>query len=482
MKKALLLFCAAFCAAQTMFGLTIEEGKYYTIANRNDVNLYVKDTGNDIIQMGALDDACYWQFIATSNEGCYYVKNKKTGRYAQQCSTSTEVNVTMGDAPVEYRVKECPAEGTDMFGLTSTNESNYEFTAGCIGWNWKNDNTVQTFAAVEGTNHRSFWKLTLVTPPMVISTNKVYIMSNRNDNNVYIKDNGGEELAMGGLDNASLWQFEDAGNGQFYVKNVKTGRYAQACPTTTEVPITMGDAPVAYVVVNCSDQEGNDCFGLTSADQANTEFTDGCIGWNWRNDNIVQTYAAKAGQNHRSFWKFTELEPQAITAAGYASYCATEDVIVLGAQAYKGTVAGSYVSLAEVNDVPAGSAVVLKGSLYATVATTSQSDMSGNDLKASNGIIADGTQYILAEDEGIVGFYKAEIGTTIAAGKAYISSEAGVKAFFFEGNDATSINEELRMKSEELYEGAPIYNLSGQRLDKMQKGINIVAGKKIAIK
>ena len=482
MKKALLLFCAAFCAAQTMFGLTIEEGKYYTIANRNDVNLYVKDTGNDIIQMGALDDACYWQFIATSNEGCYYVKNKKTGRYAQQCSTSTEVNVTMGDAPVEYRVKECPAEGTDMFGLTSTNESNYEFTAGCIGWNWKNDNTVQTFAAVEGTNHRSFWKLTLVTPPMVISTNKVYIMSNRNDNNVYIKDNGGEELAMGGLDNASLWQFEDAGNGQFYVKNVKTGRYAQACPTTTEVPITMGDAPVAYVVVNCSDQEGNDCFGLTSADQANTEFTDGCIGWNWRNDNIVQTYAAKAGQNHRSFWKFTELEPQAITAAGYASYCDTEDVIVLGAQAYKGTVAGSYVSLAEVNDVPAGSAVVLKGSLYATVATTSQSDMSGNDLKASNGIIADGTQYILAEDEGIVGFYKAEIGTTIAAGKAYISSEAGVKAFFFEGNDATSINEELRMKSEELYEGAPIYNLSGQRLDKMQKGINIVAGKKIAIK
>lgn len=476
MKKALFLLCAAFCAAQTLFALTIEAGKYYTIANRNDVNLYVKDTGVDVIQMGALDDACYWEFISTSNEGCYYVKNKKTGRYAQQCSTVTEVNVTMGDNPVEYRIKECSEEGTDMFGLTSTNQSNTEFTSGCVGWNWKGDNTVQTFAAAAGTNHRSFWKLTLVTPPMQISTSKVYIMSNRNDNNVYIKDNGGDELAMGGLDNASLWQFEDAGNGQFYVKNVKTGRYAQACATATEVPVTMGDAPVAYVLVNCSDKEGNDCFGLTSADHENTDFTDGCVGWNWRNDNIVQTFAAAAGTNHRSFWKFTELEPQSITAAGYASYCASEDIIVLGAQAYKGTVVGSYVSLTEVNDVPAGSAVILKGSLYATVAKTATSDMTGNDLQPSAGITADGTQYCLADKSNGVGFYQVQAGTVIPAGKAYISSGAGVKAFYFEGDEATGIE---TLSNSPLIKDENIYNVAGQRLNKMQKGINIVNGKKI---
>jgi len=474
MKRILLLFCVAICVAQTMLALGIEDGKYYTISNRNDVNLYVKDTGVDIIQMGALDDACYWQFIATENTGCYYVKNKKTGRYAQLCSTETEVNVTMGNDPAEYRIKECPAEGTDMFGLTSTNESNYEFTAGCIGWNWKNDNTVQTFAAVEGTNHRSFWKLTLVTLAMEINANKVYTISNRNDNNVYVKDNGGEELAMGSLDNASLWQFEDAGNGQFYVKNVKTGRYAQACDDNTEVTIKMGNAPVAYVVVNCSSQEGNDCFGVTSADQANREFTSGCVGWNWRNDNIVQTFAAAAGTNHRSFWKFTEMEPQAITTAGYATYCASEDVMILGAQTYKGAVAGSYVKLTEVDDVPAGSAVVLKGSIFATVATTAQSDMSDNDLKASDGISADGSQYILAEKEGAVAFYLAQSGTTIAAGKAYIKSEAGVKAFYFTEDGTTGISSALVET-----EGKAIYNLSGQRINKLQKGINIVGGKKI---
>ena len=476
MKRILLLFCVAICVAQTMLALGIEDGKYYTISNRNDVNLYVKDTGVDIIQMGALDDACYWQFIATGNTGCYYVKNKKTGRYAQLCSTETEVNVTMGNDPAEYRIKECPAEGTDMFGLTSTNESNYEFTAGCIGWNWKNDNTVQTFAAVEGTNHRSFWKLTVVTLAMEINANKVYTISNRNDNNVYVKDNGGEELAMGSLDNASLWQFEDAGNGQFYVKNVKTGRYAQACDDNTEVTIKMGNDPVAYVVVNCSSQEGNDCFGVTSADQANTEFTSGCVGWNWRNDNIVQTFAAAAGTNHRSFWKFTEMEPQAITTAGYATYCASEDVMILGAQTYKGAVAGSYVKLTEVDDVPAGSAVVLKGSIFATVATTAQSDMSDNDLKASDGISADGSQYILAEKEGAVAFYLAHSGTTIAAGKAYIKSEAGVKAFYFTEDGTTGIDN-VNVNAN-LNEGA-IYNIAGQRINKLQKGINIVGGKKI---
>jgi len=478
MKKTLLLLCAAFCMAQTMLGLTIESGQYYTIVNRNEQGLYVKDNGSNILVVGGFDDACYWQFIATGKEGCYYLKNKKTGRYAQQCSTSTEVNVTMGNDPVEYCVKECSAEGTDMFGFTTTNQSNTEFTSGCVGWNWKGDNTVQTFAAAAGTNHRSFWKLTLVTPPMEISTSKVYIMSNRNDNNVYIKDNGGNELAMGGLDNASLWQFEDAGSGQFYVKNVKTGRYAQACATDTEVPVAMGETPVAYVVVNCSDQEGLDCFGLTSADQANTAFTDGCVGWNWRNDNIVQTFAAKAGTNHRSFWKFTELEPQAITTAGYATFCATEDVVILGAQAYKGSVVNSYVSLGEVSDVPAGSAVILKGNLFATVAKTATSDMTGNDLIPSTGVTADGRQYVLTEKDSKVGFYKVQEGTTIPAGKAYISSEAGVKAFYFEGDNATSINEELSMKHEESLEGA-IFNLAGQRLQKMQKGINILNGKKV---
>ena len=95
---------------------------------------------------------------------------------------------------------------------------------------------------------------------------------------------------------------------------------------------------------------------------------------------------------------------------------------------------------------------------------------------AADGISADGTQYILAQKEGAVAFYLAQSGTTIAAGKAYIKSEAGVKAFYFTEDGTTGIDN-VNVNAN-LNEGA-IYNIAGQRINKLQKGINIVGGKKI---
>ena len=142
--------------------LTIEAGKTYTISNRNDNNLYVQDNGRKILETGAINERSYWKLVPSGNEDCYYIKNVVTGRYAQLCSTSTEVNITMGKKRVEYKILAAEAEGTNCFGITSTNEANTNFTTGCIGWNLKGDNTVHTFFATEGTNHRSFWKLTEV--------------------------------------------------------------------------------------------------------------------------------------------------------------------------------------------------------------------------------------------------------------------------------------------------------------------------------
>ena len=62
----------------------------------------------------------------------------------------------------------------------------------------------------------------------------------------------------------------------------------------------------------------------------------------------------------------------------------------------------------------------------------------------------------------------------------YIPEGGGaVKPFIIDiEEDATGINEELKMKSEEP---TFIFNIAGQRLNKMQKGINIVNGKKMVI-
>ena len=109
-------------------------------------------------------------------------------------------------------------------------------------------------------------------------------------------------------------------------------------------------------------------------------------------------------------------------------------------------------------------------------------NIAGNVLKGAKEDIEAAGKYILAKPEGeAVGFYLAETGN-IKAGKAYLelTDGADVKAFFFsEGDDATGINEELRMKNEESKGEGAIYNLAGQRLGKMQKGINIIGNKKI---
>jgi len=475
--KKLLLFILSALSVSSVFALTIEEGKFYTIkANSTSSTAFMADneaSDNRIECVESETPSIYWQFVPTGNTDCYYIKNCRTSRYIQGYSSSEEM-VKMGNNPVEYYIKTFDGIG-ERFYFAVTTYSPHDFTSGTKGLNlhaesYESDCYVQSYNAVATGNARSQWTLSEV---------KLYTIANNTAATTqFVKDNGGENPAGGNLDNASLWRLEDAGNSQFYVRNVKTGRYAQACSNDQRVRVNMGDSPVAYAVV----EKAVGVYGLTSADHENKSFdSDNCIGWNWDIDNnVVITYAAKYGTNNRSFWKFTEYQPQAIGTSGYASYGnTTEDVIILGAQAYKGTVSSSSISLTEVSDVPANNGVIIKGSLYAVASTTASADMTGNSLLVSNGsVTGNGTSiYALAEKNNVVGFYPVATSVTIPAGKAYLNTSAGVKGFTFVFDDDATGIENLNV-NDNLSEGA-IYNLAGQRLGKMQKGINIVNGKKI---
>ena len=170
----------------------------------------------------------------------------------------------------------------------------------------------------------------------------------------------------------------------------------------------------------------------------------------------------------------------------YATYVAPVDVDFTGAyvEAYAAQVNKNevgYVHLEPVTTVPAGTAVVVKADeagTYNVIRTEGAKLGTENDLTSSDtDVTADGTQYILANADNGIGFYKATPVTTIAAGKGYlvITGGEGVKGFYgFETDDATGINE-----VEIAGNDAPIYNLAGQRIGKMQRGINIVGGKKV---
>ncbi|MBQ9294347.1 MAG: hypothetical protein IJ219_05390, partial [Bacteroidaceae bacterium] len=178
---------------------------------------------------------------------------------------------------------------------------------------------------------------------------------------------------------------------------------------------------------------------------------------------------------------------------GYATYVpAVKDIDMSNFNeddlaAYTVKVQSGYAKLTKVTQIPQGSAVVMKGSAgsYKLPYTTDAVALTDNDLKASDGSVkGDGsTIYALAKKANGVGFYPVGNDVTIPEGKAYLevatnTGGGGVKAFYgFEEDDATGISlmEDGRSKMED---GA-IYNVAGQRISKMQKGINIVNGKKI---
>jgi len=159
---------------------------------------------------------------------------------------------------------------------------------------------------------------------------------------------------------------------------------------------------------------------------------------------------------------------------------------------YTVSVSGTNATLHEIADrnIKAGEGVVLKSSretivlTYNTTETTG--DFTGNVLEGVDEDTAceANANYTLADEDGL-GFYKY-IGTTLAANKAYLPGSvvpAGARAvlFQFEDGETTSVNEELRMKSEEFVP-AVYYNLNGQKVEKPTKGLYIINGKKVIIK
>lgn len=129
------------------------------------------------------------------------------------------------------------------------------------------------------------------------------------------------------------------------------------------------------------------------------------------------------------------------------------------------------------------SAIVEDGDKNYITLVTSES---GKSISAENVLL--GTDmaspndrcYILSHGSKGLGFYKWPTTKTLEAHKAYIeggSSSAKALIFRFE-DEATGINNEIIDSASDESEPV-IYNLSGIRISKPQKGINIIKGKKV---
>ena len=170
--------------------------------------------------------------------------------------------------------------------------------------------------------------------------------------------------------------------------------------------------------------------------------------------------------------------------AGYSTmFNKYSDVVIPGSiEAFAGVKNGEeWLRLVPITgNIAKDEPVILRGDagLYNFMPTTGISKAANNNLKGSNGSVTGGDGiYALAIKSDVVGFYPVNSGVKIPEGRAYLNDGSSVKGFtFIFDDDATAIESLTPALSEG--EGA-IYNVAGQRIQKMQKGINIVNGKKI---
>ena len=147
------------------------------------------------------------------------------------------------------------------------------------------------------------------------------------------------------------------------------------------------------------------------------------------------------------------------------------------------SVTGTTVNLSAVTSVSANRPVLVQGEGLLVLTATNVA-VPATSSKLAEGVLrgiykstaAEEGSYVLQNQNGVTGFYcVADVKPTINAFRAYLEvPESAVKAYFF-SEDATGIKDLNDLKDS----NDVIYNIAGQRLSKMQKGVNIVNGKKI---
>lgn len=245
---------------------------------------------------------------------------------------------------------------------------------------------------------------------------------------------------------------------------------------------------------NLTDDETGNCTSVKNyvIDAAPTKglyrihYNTGTYLVDWGNSDIQTTTEAT---NDWIGWQIEAVEelPLTIKATGYTTFSAPVAVTIpAGVTAYAVSAIGeSSVTLTEVSgNVQAQTGLILYkengGDITLPIAASGNA-VAGNQLHENwkaHSFTADCGQYYLGTTGGQTGFYKQSAEGILAGHKAYLPAQsAAVKAFLGFGFDTATGIEAL-----DAQQSVTIYDLSGRQLPRLQKGVNIVNGKKVIVK
>lgn len=174
--------------------------------------------------------------------------------------------------------------------------------------------------------------------------------------------------------------------------------------------------------------------------------------------------------------------------AAFATTCAPFNFAIVGddVKAYAGKLSadGKELDMKEIEgNVPANQGVILKAAMgvsEVTVKVVNTADAIDNDLKGTNAEMTDLSQvYVFGRDKVThhVGFYNASGDAALPANRAYLDKPAqeavNAVAMNFGDGTVTNINTAITAQSTD---NAPIYDLSGRRVQRTVKGSLYIKG------
>lgn len=302
-----------------------------------------------------------------------------------------------------------------------------------------------------------------------------------------------------------LWQFKKTADGKYNLLNANTNSYVNVASMLTKDNQYQKDAYEIYTTDDAfgsgynATNDSTTMFVMSSSKSTGYKLLNADKGYNYDTyEGVATWYDNKDAGNYWQFIKVTEV-PLTIAANDYTTLCLPFNVKLPEGSAvkayYASAAAGSVLKLEEITDgvIPANQGVILQNTneseaanINLAIITEEGTTLTDNKLEgvtAKRAGYAAGTNYVLAEKNGKVGFYKANF-TTIVANKAYlpqtkVQNAQGVMMAFSFGDEVTGIdNVNAATAAAKKY-----YDLQGRRVLYPAKGIFVTEdGQKVLFK
>lgn len=185
-----------------------------------------------------------------------------------------------------------------------------------------------------------------------------------------------------------------------------------------------------------------------------------------------------------------------VGSSRYATYCSSEPLRFSGSESVKAYIAKAkddreVVLTQVVGSVAAGTGLVLKGdyaNARADIEIAESGEQYDNNLlvgvrPGSSETIHAANLYVLVVKNGTVKFADTELQeATVPGGKAYLQAPAGnsTREFTISFDDETTAIQAVSAEANQA--AGAFYNLQGQQVTSLKKGLYIVKGKKVLVK